>query len=589
MAEYKISKLYSGAPSYLEPSENSNYKIPTGTFGLTTDPRTANILKEVSDKLSTGVKHIEIEAITPQIFNEIPQQHLKEVNRLSKLTGVDISVHGPVSDMHTAGITQQGFSKLDREASERIVINTLERSHELNPQGNVPVNFHSAEGIPGSQLLPPSKRTDERKAAKIIVINREDGRMLPADEDIKYYPGKEIKKEVYSPEKTLKILNESKWDSDLNQVFFNKERADEILNKSKPIINPILNEIEKGTLTKERLAEFPEMAKAYREIKSAEVYLEDLHKQVNNFFSKAYEYGDEHQKSELKKISENFAEGLEKDHSLFGYSAAMNNLLLELKKPSVVPRLFVPIEDFAIEKTSETFGNAAFASYKKFKDTSPILLIENPPAGFALSTGEDVRQVVEKSREQFVKKAVEEGISERDAKKQAEKLIGATWDVGHINMLRGAGYNEQEVLKETEKIAPVLKHIHLSDNFGYAHTELPMGMGNVPMKEIMKRLGQKGFEATKIIEAGSWWTHFRTAPVQETLEAMGSPIYSVKMAPYWDQTAEFQKGYYGGMGPTFPQANYETFGGSFSRLPVELGGQINGGAAGNRMSGRGME
>ena len=157
-----------------------------------------------------------------------------------------------------------------------------------------------------------------------------------------------------------------------------------------------------------------------------------------------------------------------------------------------------------LEQSSKTFGNAAFNAFNKFKDPNktPIVLIENPPAGFGLSTGEDLKNLVIESREQFVKKAVEEkNMSEKEAEKIAEKLIGATWDVGHINMLRKEGFKEEDIIKETEKIAPYVKHVHLSDNFGFEHTELPMGMGNVPMKEIMEKLGEKGFEAKKIVEA----------------------------------------------------------------------------------------
>ena len=44
-------------------------------------------------------------------------------------------------------------------------------------------------------------------------------------------------------------------------------------------------------------------------------------------------------------------------------------------------------------------------------------------------------------------------------KKQAEKLIGVTWDVGHINMIRRLGYGKKDVVKETKKIAPYVKHI----------------------------------------------------------------------------------------------------------------------------------
>ena len=66
---------------------------------------------------------------------------MKEVNRLAKLTGVEISLHGPVMDV--AGFTQNGFSENDRMLAERKVRETLMRSHDLNPDGNIPVNFHS--------------------------------------------------------------------------------------------------------------------------------------------------------------------------------------------------------------------------------------------------------------------------------------------------------------------------------------------------------------------------------------------------------------------------------------------------------------
>ena len=55
-------------------------------------------------------------------------------------------------------------------------------------------------------------------------------------------------------------------------------------------------------------------------------------------------------------------------------------------------------------------------------------------------------------------------------------------------MLRKEGYSEKDIVKQTEIIAPFVKHVHLSDNFGFEHTELPMGMGNVPLKEIMEKL-----------------------------------------------------------------------------------------------------
>ena len=81
---------------------------------------------------------------------------------------------------------------------------------------------------------------------------------------------------------------------------------------------------------------------------------------------------------------------------------------------------------------------------------------------------------------------------------------------------------------------------------------------------------------------------YANSPFKETLEAFGSPVYSMEMAPYWNQNQGLQQGYYSGYGQMLPQNNYETFGAGFSRLPGELGGQIRS-AEGSRMSGRPME
>ena len=248
----------------------------------------------------------------------------------------------------------------------------------------------------------------------------------------------------------------------------------------------------------------------------------------------------------------------------------------------------VPIEEFATEKSSQSFGNAAFEAYKKFGTKAPIMSIENPPAGEALSTGEDLRNLIVKSREQFVEKAVESGkLSEGEAKAQAEKLIGATWDVGHINMLRKSGATEEDIIRETEKIAPFVKHIHLSDNFGFEHTELPMGMGNVPIKEMMEKLPQK--DVKKVIEAADWWEHMKTSPLRESLEGLGAPMYETGVGPRWNQSPAFQEGYFSGYGMMLPPKNYEMWGSGFSMasLPTELGGQMP--SRGGGMSGTPME
>jgi len=181
----------------------------------------------------------------------------------------------------------------------------------------------------------------------------------------------------------------------------------------------------------------------------------------------------------------------------------------------------------------------------------------------------------EETRNKFVENAVNQGVlSESAARKQAEKLIGATWDVGHINMLRKYGYGEKELLKETEAVAPFVNKVHLSDNFGMEHTELPMGMGNVPIKKEMEILEKYNKQVKKIVETGNWYQHFQIPPFTETLSALGSPVYS-QGPVYWNQAVDAYGSYFAGSGMN-PEVHHSIYGSGFTTLPVELGGQVTG-------------
>ena len=596
--DYTISNIYQGGYSSFKPY---NTEATAGSMGLTTDPRNANILQEVSSKLSTGVKHIEIEVVSPDMLDQIPKQQMEEVRRLKELTGIEVSMHGPVID--TTGITQQGFSELNREGSEKKIIETLNRSHDLDPKGNIIVVFHSAEGIPGTEWKKIPDEEKKGEAKKLIVVNRESGKLAPLESEKKHYPimydnkGKLIpleKGEVLSPEIELKTLCNSEWLNNLTNIESFKKQADEIMSEAVTPLAPLLTEYKEGDKIEFHT---PKQEAAFQQLQRAEVFLRNVESSFNAVYDKSYKYSNEKEKEKLKEISKEWIKGvkeIEKQGNTLNYPMLKSQLLdkaLGQIRHVAPPELYIPVEQFATEQSSKTFGNAAFESWKEFKENTPIISIENPPAGMALSTGEDLKNLVKASRKQFVKNAVDFGnFSKSEAEKQAEKLIGATWDVGHINMIRKQGFEDKDIIKETEKIAPYVKHVHFSDNFGFEHTELPMGMGNVPIKEMMAKLGKKGFEAKKIIEAAHWWQHFKSPPVQETFEAMGSPIYSDGIGPYWNQSLGFQQDYYGGYGMMLPSVHYNIQGSGFSMasLPTELGGQMPG-AQGGRMSGRGME
>ncbi len=580
--DYSIKDIYQGGYSSLEPSVEdtpTRYRMSAGSFGLTTDPRNANVLQEVSSKLSTGVKQIEVSAISPDIFESIPNRDLKEINRLSKLTGVDISVHGPI--IEASGMTKEGFTESGRIAAERQMNSAVERSHEINPDGNIPVTFHSSAILPGM-----IKQKEDEEVAETYIINPESGQINKIPLKKRSFHGEGD----MNVEKELEKINEDGWNNQITNLGYATERANSFIQDS----NYLKHGADAEKRDKKELS--PEEERASQMYDIGENYLKDSYRKLKELYETVNNYGTDKDKIALQNLNSRISSKVDEINNIpdngkkiiLMQEVIKDGLDTMTHKIPIPPQIYESLDKFTKEKTIETFGNVAFNSYKKFGDKAPIISIENPPVGQAFSRGGELKKIVEESRKKFVERAVKEGISESDAKLQAEKLLGVTWDVGHINMLRKHGYEDKDIVKETGEVAPLVKHVHLSDNFGFEHTELPMGMGNVPIKEIMEKLGKKGFEAKKIIEAGNWWQHFKSPPVQETLEAFGSPIYSMKMTPYWNQAYGMHQGYFSGYGQMLPQTNYETFGAGFSQLPAELGGQRHG-AEGSRMSNRGME
>tara|TARA_Y100000034_G_scaffold11882_1_gene12417 strand:+ start:812 stop:2674 length:1863 start_codon:yes stop_codon:yes gene_type:complete len=617
--DYTISDIYQGGYSSLTPSYGNvftGYHVAAGELGMTTDPRTANQIQALGQTLNQGVIPVEVGVLSPEVFDQIPKQHFKEMNRIAKLAGAKISIHAPL--VEPSGIDAEGRRPWDeshRELAEKQLKDVVDKAVDMDDKGGVPITIHAA-GIPGTEY----KMTPEgKKVERLIVINQETGKMAPIEEEKKFYPdarelrkgitekdiikyqeGKLKEKDLYTqislekgiihtPEETLRILNNSEWDNSISQLIFNKERADEILQKNHLQINHLLSGLSEKKIDPNNLTHTQQQA--YNHFRNAETYLEDTHQHLNSLFSKAYKYGTEKQKKELKKISEGFQKGLKEDPSPMGQSKAMQKLMIGLKQKKFTPKMYVPIEDFAVKKSAQTFANVAFRAYDKHKSKAPVISIENLYPGMAFSQGKEMNKLIIESKKKFVEKAVGKGYSKSTAEKQADKLIGVTLDVGHLNISRKKGFEDKDLLKEVEQITKHVKHIHMTDNFGYSDSHLPPGMGNVPIKKILETLEKKGVDlkkVRKINEVGGWFEHFKTSPYESILEAFGAPMRSTGEGAYWNQSIGLQQSYFGGYGEMLPNINYETFGAGFSQLPAELGGQRQGGAGG-RMSGRPME
>jgi len=597
---YSLDPVYSSSPLYGAPI---GYGVGMKDLSNALDPRTANQVKEVSESLNTGIKNIEVGVVGPDVFESIPKEHFKEMNRLAKLTGAELTFHAPMID--PTGISERGWDKVVQKAAEDQLWNSMKYGAELNPKGTV-VTFHAASaGLPGAeQKVIEVVNGEKKERIESMIYMTPDGKIGQIKNEKKYFPdemtGKIGTQFDFNPEEELKKRSREEWVGQMSNLNLYAERAGGIVDhiaafedkKDKTpktevegVDDAAIRESLKGRMSDEEKK---------REIRHADGYLKDAYRAMKaniDMVSRVLQKDSPEKKSVeeyIKKVSpvlKKFVDPIEKVGDLKEFRDVVEEgmeTLRNIKADKV--ELLKPARKFAIDKSAETTANLAFRGYMEFKDkktNAPVIALENHPAQQALiTTAEDLRDVVKQARNNFVEKAKKAGISESEAKKQAEKLIGATWDVGHINMMRRYGYDSEHMIKQAEIIAPFVKKVHLSDNFGFEHTELPMGMGNVPMKEIMAKINKKteGYQdVKKIIEAGNWWQHFSpggktNSPLVPTLQGFGSPIYSggVPMSQVYGAPG----GYFSGYGTMLPEQNFSMYGAGFSSLPMELGGQM---------------
>jgi len=579
--------LYEGADSYLMPPsyKSTGHQMDASELGMSLDPRTGNQLGELNLKMNPGIKNIEIQGTSAGEWESVPEQHLDEMRRLTELGGVKPSLHAPI--VEPSGVGEKGWQEENRLAAEQQLQSAVLRGHKLDPKGNISITAHTTGQLPEMRSYIKDK-DGKQKLQSIWVINPGTGKVSPIEPEKRYFPeqGKFTgKPEEFNPETELKKLNNDQWTDQLSGINRYADYGEESINRIKSQVkdDEILSMIAKGNIDEIKDEEDKKKFKSFqRELNHGQLYLRDAYKNMKSLFDKVYINAEGEDKTRLKNFAEEIApvikEGIENNpESINKLGEVVEKGLRVLGNLKETPQMWKPLDKFVIEKSAETFANIAETAYNKFGDTTPMINLENPPAGSGLSRGEDVKNLVEETRKKLAENLRKNGTSGAD--KIAEKIIGATWDVGHINMLRKKGYSEKDIIKETEKVAPFVKHVHLSDNFGLNHTELPMGMGNVPLKQIMEKLGEKGFEGKKIIEAGNWWQHFAEHgggnPFKPTLEALDSPIYSMKTGPVWSQSGAIGS-YYSGHGPVNTPIHHKLYGAGFEALPQELGGQIPG-------------
>lgn len=592
--DYVVKNLYQpGYSSFSSENKNlpmhySGFSAPASQMGMTVNPGVANQLSELNKALNTGAVPIEVGTISWDLWESIPEEHFHEMRRKADLAGAKISLHAPIQGMDPSGFTDKGWDAGQQQLVEHQLKDVVEKAAIIDKSGSMPITIHGSNfaGSTWKYDINPETGKREKMYDQMIAVDKKTGQAVPIKADTQYDMGREgIIEKTMSVEDGLDSHNSSTWRKECDATMERTNSLNQYFDEKHVHAQELYGQVKSGDRTYEEL--MPTEKRMYNEMNTAQAKFHDAYLGVNTLFNKAVEYseGDQERIDKLNELSKNFSQEMETNPDLHGQTVAMQTLTEGLRK--VRPEMFQTVEDFSKKKAAETFANVAMHSYNTAGENAPVISIENLDQGrMGFSNGQDLADLSQNSRDKFAEQLMNQGKSESEANRIAEKMIGVTFDVGHLNLSRKYGFTEEELVKEAAALKEHVKHVHLTDNFGFADSHLPIGMGNVPVKELMEALGEGGEKARKINEVGGWFQISQESPFPYLLQASGSQVYSSGGGPAWSQNLGFQQSYSQGGGMMLPSSHYSMFGAGFSQLPQELGGSV-GGAGGGRMGGGG--
>ncbi len=614
---YGTHSFYEGGDYTLDPKKvNSSFTYGTGYAGIKggllgsnpANPTSSNQLGEAVAAIKQGSKAFEVQMLglgQNDPDQGMPIQHFKELRALMELSGVKPSVHGPLVD--PAGFGQGGWGGEEhRKLNERKMFEAIKKSYILDPEKNIPVVFHTGNASGYVKSYVPDPNDPLKKKTEILpIINLETNQVANVKDEYEYSIGSPLKElegegRLKTAESRIKTQNESSWDDQLNQVAMAKKYVDESIDKTRGMAKEIevsdsmkLAALRVGN--EEDLKKFSDaMSKnpyIEREYTRAKIFSENNEKHLNTLFHKAYKYGEPEQKEKLKKLSQEWQDEMReysrqsKEHGInpigaLGFESAMQEKYLRgikgVTDEGGAPKIHQDADKFAFDQAAKSFGNVAAKGYVAWGNKAPVIAIENTYEGLGWSDADSHRTLIDKSRKVFVEEVMKEkkNISKKEAEKLADKFIGATWDVSHINIAKSKGFGDEYVISETAKMRDYVKHVHLADNFGFSDSHLAPGMGNTPIKKILEALEKDGklAEMRMIVESGGFGGPFKKPMHTASLNAFGSGF---SYGQGWDSSM-IPGNYFGGYGEINPEVHHSLYGSGFSGLPTSFGGQVGG-------------
>ena len=630
------SEQYYGSmdPQYSQAMSNAVFK--NYYFGAPTDTTKALQIPSITKLATSGIMNAEIGVIDPSHWEAMPKAQFETIRQMAKLQmgeHAKLNVHAPISPDPT-GFREQKYSKENREYAVNFFKDIIDKAAIMQIDNNVPVgvNIHaSGHDAPPAQFYKWDEKENKLVEQEKYVIDPDSGQVTVAKAETVYYP---TGPQVYTTDRRLGVVNHSQW---LNKVQETSAMQAELMKSDDrlkaalwhdPLAQKIIQQQpeEKREALLMAIAETVKASEEERDKFSPQVQDWANHigavrtsfdSMITNTFDhaikvlKAYvettDETNEKEKELYKKYKEQYdkfknlyehyekqiAEA-EKKHDGRAYMEAQKEAhdnAWRLIQHEETP-FFIPVEKWSELQAAQSFSEAAMYSYGKYDakgKKGPNILVENPMPWLAMGRGEDLARGIKKSREMFAEKLMKEHkLSKEKADAIAEEKIGATWDIAHSNILRRFGIPptgttqeawEKHFKKETGEIKKDIKHIHLSDNFGFSDMHMAPGMGNVPIKEFMKEMADEGRlkEVTTILESAGVAVHLGIPPSHpEAMRYFGMPLYGWQTDPNWGEAGKNyffgSGGVASGYGKILPDIHYTEYGSGFSQLPTALGG-----------------
>jgi hypothetical protein len=567
----------------------ANYYLGASTSAL--EPLKA--FKDVINLPASGIENVEFGFISPDHWQSVPKELFTEMKRLGDLNirsfvkegkPSPITLHAPIQGIEPSGFDQQQgrWSEEKRAHDEVFLKDVVDKAAMLGP--NVPIAIHGSHI--DSQLAQWDPNNGELKKDKqgnpelywMQIVDPESGKIGRVEKKEVFYPGQK-EPVLLTPREQLRTHNERQWRDSVSQLSdYDKEikrmhAVREQYGFEESDIAMMRRRLE--TATKETFSNAMKTLKMAAESKI--IADKDERKRYEDLYK------------EFQKKQADFA----RSPDTAGTDALK---FLKASSEAAIPT-YLPWEDFAREKAAVTFANLAVHSIGAAKreglkpEQAPVLAIENVYPQAAFGTGETLKQLIKTSREQFEQIAPQKlGISKDEAKKLGDRIIGATWDIGHINMARKfleQGMSPEQaqtaILEESRKIAKDIRHVQISDNFGFDDAHMAPGTGNVPIKEFMGMLQKEGdmrYPIRSIVEAGKHAGVWQENPTIRTLQYFNTPVYGFQKAPNWGEMSHNYfmgtGGYSGGYGTILPPVHFSEYGSGWTQLPTALGAPLPG-------------